>query len=198
MNDSPQFKRTDRAIAHALMVLLKEKSFEKITVQDILHATPVTRSTFYKHFRDKYEIAEKMQDYYFSLQFESRKLLLTDPSSPQLLRAYRGSEELLDALLKIRTEKVDIREAIARQSELHYLSNTNGPNKEIEAQVYAHALTAFQLANEKRKDFSFEYMDSIFISAMLMLLGLPNDEEIIRLIQKKLAAKPKRQPEQIL
>ena len=43
------------------MKLLKTKPFEKITVQDILDETPVTRSTFYKHYHDKYEIAEKMQ-----------------------------------------------------------------------------------------------------------------------------------------
>jgi len=194
MSESSQFKRTTSAICHALMALLKLKPFEKITVQDILDTTPVTRSTFYKHFHDKYEIVEKMQEYYLSSQFEIRKLLLTDPRSPELQKAFVSSHEILEALLKVRTEKVDIREALARQSRTYYLSKVDGPNKEIEAQVYAHALTAFQLTTENKNPFSFDYMDDIFISAMLMLLGLPGDEEIIKLLHKKLAAKPMREP----
>ncbi len=58
---SPQYERTHKAICNALVELLKDKPFEKITVQNILEAPPVTRTTFYKHFRDKYEIAELMQ-----------------------------------------------------------------------------------------------------------------------------------------
>ena len=50
-----------KQVRNALVELLKDKPFEKITVQNILEATPVTRTTFYKHFRDKYEIAELMQ-----------------------------------------------------------------------------------------------------------------------------------------
>ena len=68
MQNNPQFVRTDKAITQALISLLKVKPFEKITVQDILDETPVTRSTFYKHFHDKYEIAEKMQQEFFEAQ----------------------------------------------------------------------------------------------------------------------------------
>ena len=50
MQTNPQYIRTDKAIKQALITLLKNKPFEKITVQDILDETPVTRSTFYKHF----------------------------------------------------------------------------------------------------------------------------------------------------
>lgn len=195
MSESSQFKRTTGAICHALMSLLKIKPFEKITVQDILDTTPVTRSTFYKHFHDKYEIVEKMQEHYLSNQFEIRKLLLVDPRSPELQKAFLSSQELLNALLKVRTEKVDIRQALAKQCEAYYLAQSDSPNKEIEAQVYAHALTAFQLSNDKKNNFSFDYMDDVFISAMLMLLGLPRDEEIIKLLHKKLAAKPSREVE---
>ena len=56
MQQNPQFLRTDKAIKQALIHLLNVKPFEKITVQDILDETPVTRSTFYKHFHDKYEM----------------------------------------------------------------------------------------------------------------------------------------------
>lgn len=188
-NQSPQFKRTTRAICHALMTLLKTRPFDEITVQDILDATPVTRSTFYKHFHDKYEIVEQMQEYYLSNQFEIRHLLLTEPRSPKLTDAFLTNRELLDILLKVHTEKVDIRQKLANQAKEHYLSRVNSPTANLEAEVYSHAQTAFQIANDKRIDFEFSYMDDIFISAFLMLLGLPNDEEITTLIHKKLAEK---------
>ena len=59
MSNNPQFQRTDKAIMQAMVSLLKKKSFEKITVQDILDETPVTRATFYAHYHDKYEVVEK-------------------------------------------------------------------------------------------------------------------------------------------
>ena len=72
MKNNPQFLRTDKAIKQTLISLLQNKPFEKITVQDILDETPVTSSTFYKHYHDKYEIAEHLLDDYFSLQASLR------------------------------------------------------------------------------------------------------------------------------
>jgi len=195
MSESSQFKRTTRAISHALMSLLKTKSFDDITVQDILDATPVTRSTFYKHFHDKYEIVEKMQDFYLSNQHEIRHLLLTNPRSPGLADAFLANRELLEVLLKVHTDKVDIRQMLANQAREHYLSNIDSPNNQIEAEVYAHALTAFQLANDRKGDFAFRYMDDTFIAAFLMLLGLPGDADIIELVHKKLDEKEKKRSE---
>ncbi len=81
MSESPQFIRTDKAIKQALITLLKNKPFEKITVQDILDETPVTRSTFYKHFSDKYEIVEKLQEDFFVSQMEIRKALFENSNA---------------------------------------------------------------------------------------------------------------------
>ena len=192
MSESSQFKRTTRAICHALMSLLKTKSFDDITVQDILDATPVTRSTFYKHFHDKYEIVEQMQDFYLSNQHEIRRLLLTNPRSPALTDAFLANKELLEVLLKVHTDKVDIRQALANQAIEYYLANIDNPTKELEAQIYSHALTAFQLSNNLKGEFAFRYMDDVFISAFLMLLGLPGDEEITQLIHRKLDEKEKK------
>lgn len=192
MSESPQYMRTDKAITQALISLLKVKPFEKITIQDILDEVPVTRSTFYKHFHDKYEIVEKMQDYFFSNQTHIREELLKNPASysPQIHKSSIQNKEFMEALLNVHTEKVDLRQALARRSELYYLENFGGPNQEVAAQVYAQALTAFQLSNEKQFDFTFEYMDDVFISAMLALLGIPGDEDVRKLIKKKLAQKP--------
>ena len=48
-------KRTYQMLNDALASLLKEKSFEDLTVLEICDAAGVHRATFYKHFVDKYD-----------------------------------------------------------------------------------------------------------------------------------------------
>jgi AcrR family transcriptional regulator len=45
--------RTRNALGDALIALLQETPFEKITVQQILDRAKIGRSTFYAHYRDK-------------------------------------------------------------------------------------------------------------------------------------------------
>lgn len=46
-------KHTRDALGDALLALMQEKSFESITVQDILDRAGIGRSTFYSHYSDK-------------------------------------------------------------------------------------------------------------------------------------------------
>jgi len=46
-------RRTRRILIEALIALILEKGYSKITVQDILDRADVGRSTFYDHFRDR-------------------------------------------------------------------------------------------------------------------------------------------------
>lgn len=192
MQQNPQFLRTDKAIKQALITLLKIKPFEKITVQDILDETPVTRSTFYKHYHDKYEIVERMQDEYFASQMELRIAAHKYPNlfTPALVTQSKQNNELLEALLKVHTEKVDIRKALAQQSAEYYLSITNSPTASIEAEIFSQAVTAFQLSFPNSNDFTFEYMHGIYINAFLALLGISEDEELHKLLAKKAVALP--------
>lgn len=56
-----RFYRTKTRILSAMIELLKIKSFEQITVKDICAKASVSRSAFYLHFLDKYDLVEKNQ-----------------------------------------------------------------------------------------------------------------------------------------
>jgi AcrR family transcriptional regulator len=46
-------QRTRRILHEAMMALMQEKSYEDISVQDIIDKADVGRSTFYAHYQDK-------------------------------------------------------------------------------------------------------------------------------------------------
>jgi AcrR family transcriptional regulator len=48
--------RTRDTLGDALVALMQEKSFDEITVQDLLDRAGVGRSTFYVHYRDKHDL----------------------------------------------------------------------------------------------------------------------------------------------
>lgn len=49
-------RRTRRLIAHALVDLMLEQRYDRITVQNIIDRADVGRSTFYAHYRDKEDV----------------------------------------------------------------------------------------------------------------------------------------------
>lgn len=57
-------QRTRKLIIETFMELLRDKGFEKITVNDIAYRADINRGTVYLHFLDKYDILEKCIDIY--------------------------------------------------------------------------------------------------------------------------------------
>ncbi len=187
---NPQFLRTDRAITQALIRLLRVKPFEKITVSDILEEAPVTRSTFYQHFHDKYEIAEKMQSDLVENRPEMQNLVRTQPPtlSAEIQKRIFQNQDYISALLKIHTEHVDIREAFVRQLTDYYLADAVSPTAAMEANVYANAITAYQLTatDALTQDLSLEHFHRIMLRAMLKMFELQDDTETIRFLEQKI------------
>lgn len=64
-------RRTHKLLWEALMALLSEQTFEEISVKDICERAMVHRTTFYKHYEDKYALLERgMRQMYEALVAE--------------------------------------------------------------------------------------------------------------------------------
>ncbi|MBC5638123.1 TetR/AcrR family transcriptional regulator [Ornithinibacillus sp. BX22] len=57
---TPRKNRTKEHFQLALIALIKEKGFQHVTIKDIVEYAKYNRSTFYTHYRDKYELAEDL------------------------------------------------------------------------------------------------------------------------------------------
>ncbi len=68
-------RRTHKLLWEALMAELSERPFEEITVKDICERAMVHRTTFYKHYEDKYALLEQgMRQMYDALVAEEKHL----------------------------------------------------------------------------------------------------------------------------
>ena len=69
--DDLRVRRTHKFLWEALMEELSERPFEEITVKDICERAMVHRTTFYKHYEDKYALLEQgMRQMYDTLLTE--------------------------------------------------------------------------------------------------------------------------------
>jgi AcrR family transcriptional regulator len=66
----PRVKRTRQLLQKAMMELVREKSPENITVQDIAARAEVNRATFYAHFEDKNALMNYMAREMFQARLE--------------------------------------------------------------------------------------------------------------------------------
>jgi len=107
--------KTRQNIRNTFIRLLSEKEFEDITVQELIDRAVINRSTFYKHFRDKYDLAESMcsefMDQYRCILEERASTL--NPGNlflgvDKLFEKLTVHRETILALSKIHTERVHV------------------------------------------------------------------------------------------
>lgn len=109
-------KRMRHAICSAMAELLAEKSFLKITVRDIMEKAEIQRATFYRYFRDKYEVAETVNktlssfitSAFFSSFYQGRGL---SKESAPILEGYYG--KIMYKMLDLQVENVNLRQNLS-------------------------------------------------------------------------------------
>lgn len=77
-------RRSRRLIVDALLALLREKRYDRITVQEIIDRADVGRSTFYAQFRNKEDVLESELEHVFG-RLHEQQLAVAQESSNHLL-----------------------------------------------------------------------------------------------------------------
>lgn len=115
-------RKTERALVEAMMALLKEKTYEEVTVSDLCETAMVRRATFYRHFKDK----DDFLDFCLEQRRISFEAMLQAVDSPcdradfysgvlrELLRFLRENEILYIGQKK-RTERREIKQMLAQR-----------------------------------------------------------------------------------
>ena len=55
-------RKTEKQIETSLLQLMKEHTFETISIRQLIDLAEVNRSTFYRHYLDKYDLLEKIEN----------------------------------------------------------------------------------------------------------------------------------------
>lgn len=187
--------RTDKAIVQTFCLLLKQKSYEEITIQDILDATPISRAAFYQHFVDKEAIGEQMLSEYLQLQDDIMVQMSEQEEDQYAAIVQKSMAEHLDlvlALLKIHTPRVNLASTLADLFETQYKKRSASAEKEIEAQIYAAALTRFQIATIQefpRKDMgSADLYNDVMIEVFLHLMKWEDKDSIRDYLHREISS----------
>lgn len=108
--------KTLRDIRQAFFQLLESDGFRKITIGKICEVALVSRSTFYSHYQDKYDLLEKLVDEYSALFNQLAKqradAILTAQlnvlSVSEITNDLKKHQSELNTLLKVHEEGLDL------------------------------------------------------------------------------------------
>lgn len=146
--------KTRRNIERTFLDLLKNMSFAEITVQKLADAALISKGTFYAHYRDKYDLAEKMitatlAEFRHGIR-ERIDGLLTGGKEDVLLTSLAGTLKItlpqLSLLKKIKTDTIDIEASIRliMEEEYFYLLKKQGITPE-RPELRAHIISTLML-----------------------------------------------------
>ncbi|MGW9919508.1 AcrR family transcriptional regulator [Staphylococcus hominis] len=107
-NQDLRVQRTKKALITTFSDLLETKSFDNITIQDLCEKANVRRSTFYRHFNDKYDLLNHIVGTLIE-DFRTLHLSEIDPKDPRQF----FNKFMKDILLFISDNKVMVKSVIS-------------------------------------------------------------------------------------
>ncbi|MCM1122876.1 MAG: TetR/AcrR family transcriptional regulator [Eubacterium sp.] len=189
------YRRMDKVILNAFIEIAQETPFENITVQKIADAALVSRYTFYAHFHDKYEVAERIQDelcqeFTCLIQKElptinAAKVPASDSRQMRnmaILDFYRKHSFQTRAIINIHTETIDLTGRLKTFLAENYQSRVpEHENLDLEANLYANmamTLSEYYFTNAGAP-LDHKAITSSYIYTFLYALGI-HDEQMIQ------------------
>lgn len=106
--------KTKREILQAVHSLMEEKSFEEITVVDIVNRADISRGTFYLHYEDKYIMLEQLEE--LLIQIISTRLDEVFVEHPQIIDIMKTRKSIMLYVLKNLKEQQLVLEVLMKTS----------------------------------------------------------------------------------
>lgn len=91
--------KTRKSIYTAFLQLLNQKSFETITVQEIIDLADVGRSTFYSHYESKELLLDELCRYLFHHLFEREENISTEAYLSHIFSHFKKNQDHVTSLL---------------------------------------------------------------------------------------------------
>ncbi|HJE45846.1 TetR/AcrR family transcriptional regulator [Levilactobacillus namurensis] len=112
MSEDLRIIKTKQNIERVFLKLLETKDFEQITIKDISQQALIGKSTFYYHYTDKYDLAQKLihQELINYQQLLTKRLAL-GLQDHLLVQLHQLSQKLL-CLRKIRSSEINVDQLI--------------------------------------------------------------------------------------
>ncbi|MGL4991312.1 MAG: TetR/AcrR family transcriptional regulator [Sarcina sp.] len=158
--------KTNNNIRSTFIELLNQKEFSAITIKDILDNALINRSTFYKYYTDKYNLAEKISEDFLAEFKKSVNLIfingedfenLLNIKEDFLEELYKSRETIL-GLWKIRLENIHVYDdmyEIIKENYINLVDQESKKDRDIEYESYICAASIlatlkFILENERK------------------------------------------------
>ncbi len=146
--------KTQNNIKNTFIQLLNEKDFEQITIQNILEKALINRSTFYKYYADKFDLAKTISEEIltdYSLFLDERFAGKNSDDLSQYIKAVYdkllNQKDMICALWKINTYSIhvyDDMQMLLKNKYKAYIAEHNVSNTELadyHACIYASLVT---------------------------------------------------------
>ncbi|MEV5026624.1 TetR/AcrR family transcriptional regulator [Paenibacillus sp. LPE1-1-1.1] len=149
-------KKNQAAIMNALIHLIGEKDFEKITINEIAERADVNRGTIYSHYSDKYDLLDKCLEaqLYHLIEICS----LVDETEP-----YPSKSSLLRTLVQMEKNALFYRNLLSNKGVPSFRNHLQEiMNKQIMEQIIANNLSLDELS----KDISVQFLSSAIVGVI--------------------------------
>ncbi|MCJ1977134.1 TetR/AcrR family transcriptional regulator [Lactococcus piscium] len=166
-------KRTNKLITQAFIKLLGSKTFDKITINDISDEAMINRATFYSHFKDKFDLFERVIDKFLG---DFADVLDTENLVEENAINVKKIEGALTKFYHFVNENPDLAKIFITHSNKEILSKRM---LMILSERYSEIFDSLDVRNEDLKiptDFVVSYITSIFIGTVNWWIEQKNHE----------------------
>lgn len=143
--------KTKLAIRDAFLRLIGTRDLSSITVQNILDEALINRKTFYKYYRDKYDLAETIAEGYLS-RFDTLLSEQLEANGDSLIAFIGGmyeemyrNDDKVRAIWSIRTNRINVIDEMDRKLRRIYQSSADRYGAKGDIEVQSGMFSAFFL-----------------------------------------------------